>query len=241
MLSDEQMISLMVNEPSWEDVLVRIVAEEGMDVWAIDIVRLADLFVIYTQNLRQDLRIPARFILIAAILLRMKSDILAEKPEKILIPESPENPKEAELLRVLAAIPPLQPPAVRIPMKSVALNELITALRKAFEVRERRLMKKHRARQIAMRGFVPEEDITDRINALLKQIESALQEIDRLEFSKLVKEWKRENIVKTLVPMLHLAQNGKVSYDQPELFKEFYVQLKKAETNMHENNGTQSS
>ncbi len=231
MLSNEQMISLMVNEPSWEDVLVRIVAEEGMDVWAIDLVRLADLFVEYMDKISElDLRIPARFILIAAIMLRMKSDILAEKPEKILIPESPENPKEAELLRALAAIPPLQPPAVRIPMKSVALNELITALRKAFEVRERRLTKRQRARQIAMRGFVQEEDITDRINSLLQQIESALQEIDRIEFSKIVKEWNRDNIVKTLLPMLHLAQNGKLTYDQPQLFEEFFVRLKKADT-----------
>lgn len=227
MLSDEDMISLMVNEPSWEDVLVRIVAEEGMDVWAIDLIRLADLFVSYMQKMTElDLRIPARFILITAILLRMKSDILAEKPEKILIPESPENPKEAELLRALASIPPLQPPMVRIPMKSVALNELITALKKAFEVRKRRLLKKQRARQIAMRGFAAEEDITERINNLLEQIKSALQEIDRIEFSKLVKDWRREEIVKTLVPLLHLAQNGRLTYEQPELFKDFYIQLK---------------
>lgn len=230
MLSNKQMISLMVNEPSWEDVLVRIVAEEGMDVWDIDIVRLADVFIQYMQKMNKlDLRIPARFILVAAILLRMKSDILAEKPEKILIPEPPEDPKQAELLRALASIPPLQPPMKRIPMKPVALNELITALKKAFEIRERRTLKKQRLKQVVMRDFAPEEDITERINSLLEQIKSILREIDKIEFSKLVKEWRREEIVKTLIPLLHLAQDGKLTYEQPELFKDFYIQLKKGD------------
>jgi len=80
MLSDQQLIDLMVSEPSWEDVIIKIVAEEQMDPWSIDIIRLANSFLIYLKKIEKlDLRIPARFILIAAILLRMKSDVLTEK------------------------------------------------------------------------------------------------------------------------------------------------------------------
>ncbi len=232
MLSNEQMIKLMVVEPSWEDVIVKIVAEEGMDPWSIDIAKLADVFSLYLQGFQKenDLRIPARFILIAAILLRMKSDVLAEKEQKILIPESPDqNQKEAELLRQLAGVPPLDPPIKRIPLKNVSLTELIGALRKAFDVEERRKARKDRQKAIVGQVLAEPDDINERIGKLLAQIKDILAEIEngKIEFSKLVSEWKREKIVKTLMPMLHLAQEGKIDYEQGDLFQEIFVELKK--------------
>ncbi len=232
MLSNEQMINLMVVEPSWEDVIVKIVAEEGMDPWSIDISKLADAFSSRLQSFQKenDLRVPARFILISAILLRMKSDVLAEKERKILIPESPgQNQKEAELLRQLAGVPPLDPPIKRMPLKNVSLTELITALRKAFDVQERRTARKERQRAQLGQVLAEPDDINERIDKLLEQIKGILAEIEngKVEFSKLVSEWKREKIVKTLVPMLHLAQEGKVGYEQGELFQEIMVELKK--------------
>ncbi|MFQ6020892.1 MAG: segregation/condensation protein A [Candidatus Aenigmatarchaeota archaeon] len=227
MLSDKQLIDLMISEPSWEDVIVKIVAEEQMDPWNIDIIRLADTFYNYFQQMQTlDLRVPARFILITAILLRMKSDILAPKKEKLLIPES--EKEEDEMLRILAAVPPLQPPIKRIPLRNVTMNELITALRKAFEVRERRKERRRRVRR-AVANAMPleiEEDITERINKLLSQIQTALSELDNIEFSRLVKSWKRDEIVEALVPLLHLSQDGNITIEQPELFKEIFVRLR---------------
>ncbi len=232
MLSNEQMINLMVVEPSWEDVIVKIVAEEGMEPWSIDIVKLADAFSNHVGKMEDDLRVPARFILIAAILLRMKSDVLAAKEEKLLIPESPEqNQKEIDMLRQLAGVPPLDPPIKRIPLKNVTLNELITSLRKAFEVQERRKARKERRRALVGEVFAEPDDINERIGKLLAQIKDIISEIEngKVEFSKLVADWKREKIVKTLVPMLHLAQEGKIDYEQGELFQEIFVELKKEE------------
>jgi len=229
MLTDQQLITLITSEPSWEDVIVKIIAEEQMDPWAVDIIRLANTFAKYLHKIEElDLRIPARFILIAAILLRMKSDILAEKREKILIPES--EKEEDETLRILAKIPPLQPPLKRIPLRSVTINELVNALRKAFEVKERRLERKRRVKRAVEFAIPPlEEDITEKINKLLSQINIALAEIDSIEFSRLVKRWGRKEIVEALVPLLHLSQDGKVQLDQPEIFKEILVRLKHGE------------
>lgn len=222
MLSNQEMINLMVSEPSWEDVILKIIAEEQMDPWSIDIIKLSEAFVVYLKKLDEsDLRIPARFILIAAILLRMKSDVLAAKKEKMFIPES-EKPQD-ELLRILAQVPPLQPPIKRIPLGNVTINELIYALRKAFEVQERRIQKKVRIRRAVELAAPREEDITERINALLSEIESAFKDIDNIEFSRLVKRWKREEIIKALTPLLHLSQDGKISLEQPELFKEILI------------------
>lgn len=230
MLSDQELISLMVSEPSWEDVIFKIVTEEGMDEWAIDICRLADVFGTYLAKMdRLDLRVPARFILITAILLRMKSDILTEKRHPILIPEG-EKP-EPEWLRALASIPPLQPPIKRVPLGAVSLDELMGALRKAFEVKERRERRKEKIREIVDRA-VPAEtaDISKRIDSLLAAINAAIADIEgSVEFSKLLGKWEREEIVSKLTPLLHLSQAGKVSLKQEDLFKEIYVELKKRE------------
>jgi segregation and condensation protein A len=227
MLSDNQLIDLMVSEPSWEDVIVKIVAEEGMDPWSVDIIRLSDVFLNYLKKIEElDLRIPARFILIASILLRMKSDVLVEKREKVLIPESEKEPDD--MLRILASVPPLNPPIKRIPLRNVSLDELISALRKAYDVQDRRVERRRRIKR-AVDFAIPitEEDITKRINKLLTDINQALIDVDDIEFSRLVKRWGRKEIVETLIPLLHLSQDGKINLMQNELFKEIMVKMKK--------------
>jgi len=227
MLTDNQLIDLMVSEPSWEDVIVKIVAEEGMDPWSVDIIRLSNVFLNYLQKIEElDLRIPARFILIASILLRMKSDVLAEKKERIFIPESEKEPDE--MLRILASVPPLEPPIKRIPLRNVTLDELISALRKAYEVKERRIERRRRVKRAVDFAIpVAEEDITERINKLLSDINQALADADNIEFSRIVKKWARKEIVETLIPLLHLSQDGKINLLQNELFKEIMVKMRK--------------
>jgi len=229
MLSDNDLIDLMVNEPSWEDVIVRIVAEEQMDPWAIDLIKLADTFGIYVTKLDQlDLRVPARFMLITAILLRMKSDILANRPQRQFIAEGATEQKDAELIRLLASIPPLQAPVKRVPVGSVTMEELLTALRKAFEVKERREQRKFRIRQRIEQVLpVETEDITKRIQTLLDQINGAIAGIEgSTTFKSLVKNWERKDIVKQLMPMLHLTQEGKITHEQPVLFDDIIIKRK---------------
>jgi segregation and condensation protein A len=222
----------MISEPSWEDVIVRIVSEEGMDPWKLDLIRLADVFAAYVGRMDQlDLRIPARFILIAAILLRLKSDILAGVPQKQALLGEPGPEKDSELIRLLAQIPPLQPPVKRMPLGPVTMEELLAALRKAFEVEERRKRKKeHLRRRVDV--VLPQErdDITDRIARLLEEINKAITDIEgSTTFSKIVKKWERREIVRTLMPMLHLSQEGKITHEQPVLFEDIIVKKKKKE------------
>lgn len=229
MLSDKQIVDLMISEPSWEDVIIKIVAEEGIDPWNIDIVKFAGIFMDYLQKAEGlDLRVPARFILVAAVLVRMKSDVLAPKRERnIFIPET--DSKHNEALMALASLPPLEPPLKRVPLRNVTLDELLVALKKAFEVKERREMKRERVRSDLRRAVPPPEmDITERVNSLMKDIEEALTEITQeIEFSRLVKHWSRKEIVKTIIPLLQLQQDGKINLDQKEEFKEILVRLRK--------------
>ena len=61
----------------------------------------------------------------------------------------------------------------------------------------------------------------DEINAAILDIEGSTT------FSKLVKNWERRDIIRTLLPMLHLAQDGKITYEQPQLFEDIIVRKKK--------------
>ena len=71
------------------DVLVQMVRQNKIKAWAIDIVQVADMFSAHIfQSKAQNLRYTSRVILYAAILLKMKADILdGEDPMKYLPPE----------------------------------------------------------------------------------------------------------------------------------------------------------
>lgn len=112
-------------------------------------------------------------------------------------------------------------------MRNVTLDELVHALKKAYEIQERRVERKTRVRRAVDIAIpVPQEDITERINKLLTNINEALAEVDNIEFSRLVKRWGRKEIVEALIPLLHLSQDGKINLEQEELFKEIIVKLK---------------
>jgi len=227
-LNDDELINLMVSEPSWEDVIVKIVSDEGMDPWAVDIVKLSESFTNFlTRAEKLDLRIPARFILIAAILLRMKSDVLVtQKKKRTLITEP--SQKDSEIIEMLSKVPPLNPPIKRVPVSSVSVDELIGALKKAFDVKERREGRRRRLRRVVERA-VPEaeEDFESRINNLLGEIQDAIKDIETsVKFQDLLKNWDRKEIIKKLIPLLHLSNEGKVSVEQEELFKDIIVTMK---------------
>jgi segregation and condensation protein A len=227
MLSDDQLIELMINEPSWEDVLYKIMAEEGMNPWDIDLVRLSEIFLNYLSRMDQlDLRVPARFILVTAILLRMKSDILAARKQREYAHGTKES--DIELIKELSQVPPLEAPINRAPLGNPTIEELVIAMRKALEVQERRVIRKARIRR-AVEKVLPEnkQDITERISSLLDQINKAISDIEKsTTFSKLVSKWERAEIVGALMPMLHLSQDGKITYEQPEIFNEIFIHLK---------------
>ena len=67
------MNDLEFGEPA--EVLVELAKRGEMDPWDIDIAKATEKFLQYIDSLeRRDLRIPARTLLYASILLRMKSD-----------------------------------------------------------------------------------------------------------------------------------------------------------------------
>ena len=71
-IDENQVIQTIIIGTDWQEVLTTLVAEEGMDPMSVDIIKLAEAFTRYMSHLQKfDFRVPARFILVAAILLRM--------------------------------------------------------------------------------------------------------------------------------------------------------------------------
>lgn len=220
-MTEEHVIHTIVVGTDWQDVLGQLVTEEGLDPQNIDLIKLTESFMKYLTDLKKfDFRIPARFVLVAAILLRMKAELLLDEEEK------KREAEEKPVVPLNIDVPLLSPPAMRKPTRKVTLPELITALNKAFEFKERKETRKIRMHHDVERLIGKEEDIEERIKRVHKQIVKA----HRIKFSDLVPAWKRKEIIDTFIPLLYLFQRGFIDCRQDEMFGEIYIDIREKET-----------
>ncbi len=217
MVDEARLIRTIVLGADWHEVLENIVVDEDLDPLGIDLVKLAGAFMNYLQGIKKfDFRIPARFILVASILLRMKCELLLEEEEKA-------RRQEQKLPEIsLENIPQLSPPLVRKPIRKVTLSELISALNKAMEFKEKKETKQVRLRRAVETLIEPEEDIELRISDIFSKISKA----GEIKFSDLVPGWKRNEIVDTFMPLLYLCMRSKIYCDQPEMFSEIFIKVR---------------
>jgi segregation and condensation protein A len=229
-MNEQDLLKTVIQSESWEDVIYNIVSIEGLDPWDIDIVKLADSFLKYIESIKMlDFRIPAKIVFVAAVLLKLKTDSLfpQEKEEEIALPQI--NEDELKVFKEKLEQIKLSPPLERMPARAVTLDELIEALRKAMRVKERKEYRRHvLGKKVANNIDVSEEDIEKRIERLLKEIEdlSKMLNKEKIEFSRLVDKWEREEIVKHFLPLLYLTNRGDVTAEQEEFFKEIWVSKK---------------
>ena len=220
------LLKLIIEKQSWEDIIYHIVSYENLDPWDIDIVKLADSFMKYIRKLKMlDFRIPAKVILVAAILLKLKSDTLSPFKSEEVEYASEVSFNEYEELREKLSQIKLSPSIQRRVKRKVTLEELVDALKKAMKVKKkkerlRKLLDKRIAEEITI-----EEDIESRIEKLLSKIDSLIAKLKskKVGFRKLVDRWEREEIVRNFVPLLHLSSRGVVETEQKKLFDEIWI------------------
>ena len=217
LIDENRVIQTIIFGTDWQEVLTTLVAEEGMDPLDIDLIKLTDSFMDYLKRVEKfDFRIPARFILVAAILLRMKTELLLEEEEKRIL-------REGEQIQPINIenIPSLSPPLVRKPMRAVTLEELVSALNKAFEFQVKKETKEVRLRRNVEQLIETEEDIEIKIQNVYNKVVKA----QKIMFSQLVPAWKRWDIVETFLPLLYLAMRSKVTMEQTEMFQDITITL----------------
>ena len=209
---------ILQSERAWEYILLDIVKSENIDPWDIDITKLTHTYTERIRKMRElDLRIPARIILAAAILLRMQSETLTlsksddRRFDELFSDEHSETPAE-----VPEEVPLLDLHLTRKPLRKITLTDLIDTLEKALE-------KSHKEpsmpQQFAL--HMPEVDISELITALYNKIYKMPEK--RIPFVTLLPAKTASAIVDTFIPLLHLANEQKIDFEQAKLFGEIFV------------------
>ena len=239
-IGHEELYSLITgDEISWHAIIYDLVRSEQLDPMDVDIIMLTRGFLDKVRKLEDaNFFVSGKVLLAASILLRMKADrvfnqlqyldeILNGKPE---IEELP----EAERYFISPGELPLILPRTPLPrLKKVTIDELMSALKKAIEVEERR----HRRfesifeaeRDAAIVLPIHRINITQKIKELYGKIRAHFAkqgaEAEGLTFSMLLPSDKREDKIATFIPLLHLDTREIITLEQPESFGEIYISL----------------
>ncbi len=213
-------IESFVNEATWKDILMELVKKDELNPWDIDIIDIVGRYVEVVRGLKVlDLRIPANIVLAAAILLRLKSDMLEleEKADEELIQEEMQRPYVA--VEGLAT-------RLRLPQKRrVSLNELIVALEEAMKLKEYR--ETQAATTVQMMPMVFSHfDVETEAENMFALVKQNLDASKMLTFSLLCELANKNNkLLEVFIPLLFLASKDRIILLQEDFFGEIIIAL----------------
>ncbi len=219
---EDELINAVLYD-DWEQVLIMLV--QDMDPWDIDIVKLSDRFTVLLRKIREEnLRIPARIILAASIIYRMKCEALMGCEEE-KTHTSQEEQKEVEQEQEGNVMQPVMLPPIRLPIRRevkrrITLEELVEALNKAMKVKKRRELRRIITLELNQRDFM------EQIEKLYEKILQMLFPAGVVFFSELVKDKPKEEIIRHFTYLLHLMRDEKVVCEQPVMFGEILIKAR---------------
>lgn len=235
-MHEERIYNLVLSpEMTWEGLLKDIVRKENMDPWNIDVIKIADKYTEVVKGLKfPDFHLSGKMILSAAILLKMKSDLL--KPHQLVrynyylsdfagaidLGNIFNKTEHLEIPEDFGIIPKLNP----IRTRKINIDELVDALNKAMEVQMRRNSRWERRDKIQLqKNKFKASDIGKRIKTIHSRIMAFFGRVkkDEITFTELNPSKDRKDIIWTFIPLLHLANTQKVNLRQEENFGEIYI------------------
>ena len=224
MLKDE-------NEITWQSLLYNIVKQENMNPWDINVSKLARLYMRELRKLKElDLKLSGKVILAAAILLKIKSTrLVGEEIQELDRMFSSIQEAEIEEINdfdefyqglslamnnnetIIQNIPKLMPKTPQPRKRKVSIYDLMSALEKALEVKERRRIR----REVNVDIEIPKKkiDVSALIKRVYEKIVSLFKKRDRVLFNDLVESDEKEDKVLTFIPLLHLAHQDEQKID----------------------------
>lgn len=217
-------IALVNQDATWRDVLLDLVDKEKLDPWNIDIIEVVDGYVSTVKKLKViDFRVPANIILAAAILLRMKANVLS-MPNYEEVPE--QTADDAGFIRPDIMVDPLNLRLRIAPKRRVSLNELISALDEAMKIKDTRLTtipSMPMALPITLENF----DIETETEKIYQVIKNNADRSRMLTFTHLTSVSGTDDVLLGLfIPLLFLAHREKVTLIQEKFFSEIIISLK---------------
>lgn len=206
------------------EILVNLAKNGEIDPWNIDIVELTDKFLKRVEELeKMDLRVSGRTLLYAAILLRMKSNVLVEVPEthEEIIHDSTEFE--------ISEYPVPSLPLRRSSNRPVTLKELLSELGKAEAIEKRRMerfknkVEERRATIEEVLSFAYEEDLDSRVGKMRSLLNELFEKQKYIKFSDLASPLDRTGKVMAYLALLFLATKKEIWLEQEELFGELFI------------------
>lgn len=202
--------------------LVGLVREHKLDPWDVDIEKLTSMYLEKIRLMKElDIRVPARVLLSAAMLLRMKATcalggngkkITEEELEGLLDIDFPTDVGEVTLVQF-------------VPRK-ITLVDLLDSLKDALDdLPEKKLKPKRGIEKISWKSDDYEVELGKHMENLFERVKSILSSKDTLTLMDLVEKRTRANIVWTFVLLLFLSFDGKLRLEQPEPFGDILVAM----------------
>jgi len=234
-VKQEQIHNLLFSkEIGWQEVIYDLINTNQLNPWDIDITLLANSYLEKIQKLEeQSFFISSKVLLAAALLLRIKSEILlneyVKSIDEILFGKK-EKIKAQERLYLEDEIPELIPKTPIPRFRRITLKELVESLDKAIITESRRIkravIEKSAVRESALAIHKKRFSIKYKVNEIYEKILENLKEKDKIYFKKLSGENREEKII-TFSSLLHLENQRKIWIEQNENFGEIYIWLKK--------------
>lgn len=239
--SHSQIYSIVTSkDPSWQSIIYDLISSEQLDPWNIDIGILCRAYFGKIQQLEQNnFHISSKMLLAAALLLRIKSEILLNKYirdiDNILFPRAEEEKKLFERIEIDENEIPILSPKTPLPrFKKVTIQELIDALDVAIKTESRRINKEIEKRQAERLSHVDipkfrKINIRERIRRFYAKVLSSFKNPQyasamKLPYSHFTGDNKDEKIA-CFLPMLYLSNHGKVWLEQDRHYDEIYLYL----------------
>ena len=236
---NEQVFTIISGkDPSWQSIIYDLINSEQLDPWNVDIAVLCKSYFERIKELEQNnFFVSSKLLLAAALLLRIKSEILISKYireiDNILFN------KEEEIVKVIQRIEidedeiPILSPKTPLPrFKKVTLQELISALDVAIKTESRRINKEIEKKQAERLSYVDipkfrRINIKDRIRQFYARILTSFKNKKaevKLPYSDFTGNSKEEKI-SCFLPMLYLSNNRLIWLEQNSHFSEIYLYL----------------
>lgn len=224
---DAEVIPGVMEEPV--GILVNLAKNGEIDPWNIDIVEVTDKFLRQVEEMeKMDLRLSGRTLLYAAVLLRMKSNVLVEVEEPVDIIEDDFADFEISDYPVPAL------PLRRSSRRPVTLEELLSELKKAELVEKRRLERFENRREERrttveeVLSIAHEEDIESRVGRMRNLLDDMFEKQTNIKFSEIAYPLDRAGKVMAYLALLFLATKKEIWLEQEELFGELFIRRQEA-------------
>ncbi len=202
-------------------ILLGLVQEHKLDPWDIDIEKIAGVYMQRVKEMREfDLRVSGRTLLSASVLLRMKSDFVFNGHK---------NPEVEEELKEMLDIdlPELgQITIIQRSPRKITLLDLMGALQDALQdTPTRKLVHRRKLEKIMQTLSEYHTNIEQYLEELYQRVKSLTASGQEISLSALVLERTRLEVARTLLLLLFLEVQGRVSLRQPEPFGEIFAAL----------------